>query len=545
MDSTPGRRHATGPTAVGRDTTTTPDHTTPGPLAAATAAAEQGTPPLVALRSGPGAALIAATVLASMVAFLDAAVVNVAVPAIQGDLQSSASGVQWVVAGYLLTAAALLLPAGALIDSFGRRPVLLAGLVVMLVASVLCAVAPTTGTLVGARLLQGAGAALVVPSALALLNGTLRVADRARGIGVWAGLATLGMTLGPYAGGWLVDTTSWRYLFLLNVPLVLAALWVLRHVPETSGDRRPLSLDVAGAALAVAGLGGVVYALMAGPAAGWLSPRVLAVGIGGVLCLAALVPVERRQRDPMLRLSLFGSRQFTAINATTVLLYGALAAAAYLVVLQVQLQLGYSAAQAGAVLVPEAAVFLVLSPVVGGLVARVGPRRLMLAGTLCLTGSFALLSTVEAGDGYVEALLPGALLWGLGLALTVAPLTAAVLAAVSDDDLGEASAVNDAAARIGALLLVALVPVLVGIGDGELGPALADGYRPAMLVVTGLGLAAAVVTALFVADRPATAPMPAPAPMPVPSTVPPVPRREARGDDRHAGGRPPVPSARR
>ncbi|HYO36298.1 MAG TPA: MFS transporter [Geodermatophilus sp.] len=481
------------------------------------AAAPAGEPaPLVALRSPPGAALVAATVLASMVAFLDAAVVNVAVPAIQDGLQASVSGVQWVVAGYLLTAAALLLPAGALIDSFGRRGVLVTGLLVMLAASLLCAIAPTIGTLVAARLLQGVGAALVVPSALALLNGTLRIPDRARGIGVWAALATLGMTLGPYAGGWLVDTTSWRYLFLLNVPLVLATLWVLRLVPRTAGARRPVSFDVAGAGLAVVGLGGVVYALMAGPAAGWLGPRVLVAGVAGVLCLAALVPVERRRRDPMLRLSLFRSRQFDAINVTTVLLYGALSAAAYLVVLQVQLQLGYSAAQAGAVLIPEAAVFLVLSPVVGGLVGRVGSRRLMVAGILCVSGSFLWLSTVSVGDGYAQGLLPGALLWGVGLALTVAPLTAAVLAAVSDDDLGEASAVNDAAARIGALLLVALVPVLVGVGGGELGPALADGYRPAMLVMTGLALAAAVVTALFVSDRPTAPPGPAPVPRVLP-----------------------------
>jgi predicted MFS family arabinose efflux permease len=275
---------------------------------------------------------------------------------------------------------------------------------------------------------------------------------------------------------------------------------------------RPLSLDVAGAVLSVAGLGGAIYALMAGPAQGWLSARVLLPGIVGVLCLGALVPVESRQHSPMLRLSLFRSRQFDAINVTTLLLYGALAAGGYLLVLQVQFQLGYSATAAGAILIPESVVFLLLSPVVGGLVTRVGPRRLMVAGILVIAGAFFWLSTVEAGDGYVAAILPGALLWGLGLGLTVAPLTAAVLAAVSDEDLGEASAVNDAASRVGALLLVALVPVLVGVGSGDLGPALADGYRPAMLVMFGLALAAAVVTASFVSDRPAPAPLVLPPP---------------------------------
>jgi len=352
----------------------------------------------------------------------------------------------------------------------------------------------------------------VVPSSLALLNGSLRVTERARGIGIWAGLATIGMTLGPYAGGWLIDATSWRALFLLNVPLVLLALGVLRHVPEADGPRRALSLDVAGAVLAVAGLGGTVYALMAGPTAGWSSPRVLLPGTVGVLCLLALVPVERRRTDPMLRLSLFTSRQFDAVNVTTVLLYGALAAGGYLLVLQVQFQLGYSATEAGALLIPESVVFLLVSPVVGGLVARVGPRRLMVVGIVVTAAAFLWLSAVEAGDGYLQAILPGALLWGLGLGLTVAPLTAAVLAAVSDEDLGEASAVNDAASRVGALLLVALVPVLVGVGTGDLGPALADGYRPAMLVMAGLALAAAVVTALFVSDRPVEAPPVLPSP---------------------------------
>ena len=462
--------------------------------------------PLVELRSRAGTALIAATVLASLVAFFDASVVNVAVPAIGRDLAASVTGVQWVVTGYLLTAAALLLLAGALIDHFGRRKILVAGLLVMLVGSTLCAIAPTTASLVAARLVQGLGAALVVPSSLALLNGTLRVAERARGIGVWAGLATLGMALGPYAGGWLIDHASWRYVFLLNIPLVFATLWVLRHVPDVGRAGRPLSLDAAGAGLAVVGLGAVIYALTDGPSAGWLSSRVLVSGAVGVACLAALVPVEARQRAPMLRLSLFRSRQFDAINVSTVLLYGALAAASYLVVLRLQLNVGYSATAAGAALIPESAVFLVLSPFIGGLVARLGPRRLMVAGMLCIAGSFAWLSRVGPGDAYAQVVLPGALLLGLGLGLTVAPLTASVLAAVSDDDLGEASAVNDAASRVGGLLLVGVVPALLGVGTGGLGPALADGYGTAMLVMAALGVAAALVSALFVSDRPAPVP---------------------------------------
>ncbi len=348
----------------------------------AVAEPETAVPPsgLVALRSPAGSALIAATVLASMVGFLDAYVVNVAVPAISHGLSASVTAVQWMLTGYLVTVAALLLLSGALADRFGRRRVLSVGLLVMLVASILCAVAPSANALIAARVIQGVGAAMVVPSSLALLNGTLRVADRARGIGVWAGLSTIGTTVGPYAGGWLVDHVSWRAVFLLNLPLIAAALPVLRRVPETGGEPRPLSLDLFGALAGIAGLGAIIYALTAGPSSGWLHAPVLAAAVIGVLALAALVPIERRQRAPMLRLALFASRQFDAINAATLLFYGALGAASYLVVLECQLQLGYSASQAGAALIPESVVFLLIAPVSGVLVAKVGPRWLMVAG---------------------------------------------------------------------------------------------------------------------------------------------------------------------
>jgi EmrB/QacA subfamily drug resistance transporter len=464
---------------------------------------------LVALRSREGVALIATTVLASMVGFLDASVVNVAVPAIGRDLGAGVSAVQWTLTGYLVTVAALLLLSGALADRFGRRRVLAAGLAVMLGASVLCTLAPSIGALIAARVVQGVGAAMVVPSSLALLNGTLQVDDRARGIGIWAGLATIGTTVGPYAGGWLVDHVSWRAVFLLNLPLALAGMAVLRHVPETGATRRALSLDVVGALLAIVGLGALIYGLNAGSGAGRLTAGVVASLLAGAVCLASLPAVERRLPAPMLRLALFRSRQFDAINATTLLFYGALGAAGYLLVVQCQLRLGYSAAQAGAALIPESVVFAAIAPLSGRLVGRFGPRWLMVAGMLAVAAALVLLSRADQGADYVSAILPGVLLWGLGIGLSVTPLTAAVLAAVGDVDLGEASAINDAASRVGGVVAIAVVPALLGAGGASLAGALAHGYQPAMMVMAGLCAAGALVTGIFVADdvRPGVPPV--------------------------------------
>jgi EmrB/QacA subfamily drug resistance transporter len=454
---------------------------------------------LVSLRSPAGAALVAATVLASAVGFIDAFMINVAVPAIAEALDATVSQLQWVLTGYLITVAALLLLAGALADHFGRRRILVVGLVIMLVASLACAAAQGVGTLVAARLLQGTGGALVVPSSLALLNGTLIPADRAKAIGIWAGLATLSSTFGPYGGGWLVDHASWRYVFLLNLPLIIAALVVLVWVPEVSWRPRPLSLDLLGAVLAVAGLGGVIYALTEGPARGWDDPWVVVLGAVGIFGLVGLTPLERHQPRPLLRTTLFRSRQFDAINAATLLFYGALAAGSYLLVLQLQLQLGFSATAAGAALIPESVVFLTVSPFVGGLVARIGTRWPMAIGILVVGIGFTWLSTADAGDSYVSAILPGALLWGFGVGLAVAPLTAGVLAAVDDADLGEASAINDAASRVGGVIMVALVPILLGAGRARsLDGPLADGFSTAMLVMAGLCLAASLLTVVFV-----------------------------------------------
>jgi EmrB/QacA subfamily drug resistance transporter len=471
------------------------------------AAAARAGSPLAPLRSPTGAALIAGTVFASGVASYDAYVVNVAVPAIGRHFGAGVAAIQWTLTSYLLAVAALLLIAGALADRFGRRRVLVIGLGVMAVASVLCASASSIETLIAARTVQGIGAALVVPTSLALLNGTLRPADRARGIGIWAGLSTLATTAGPYAGGWLVDHASWRWVFLLNLPLIALALAALQRVPETSGERRSLSFDAVGALLAVLGLGGVIYALTDGAAAGWTSPRILLALVAGVLALVALVPVERRRRAPMLRLSLFASRQFDAINVVTLLFYGALTAAGYLIVVDLQLRLGYTATQAGAALIPVTVVFLVLAPISGTLVARIGPRWPMVAGILLVAVSQVWLAQLHHDSGYVAEVLPAALVRGVGLGLAVTPLTAAVLDAVRDADLGEASAINDAASRVGGVLAVALVPVLIGVTAGSsLADALATGYEPAMVVIGGLCASGALITALFVSDKPRVAP---------------------------------------
>jgi EmrB/QacA subfamily drug resistance transporter len=468
-------------------------------------------PALVPLRSRTGVALIIATVFASMAGFLDASVVNVAVPAISTDLGASLGALQWTLTGYLLTAAALLLVSGTLADRYGRRRVLVIGLLIMLLASLGCAAAPSFTVLIAARILQGVGAALVVPSSLALLNGTLQVPDRAPGIGIWAGLASLGgLLIGPFVGGWLVDHATWRAVFLLNVPLIGAALLALVPVPRSVASREKFSLDGVGALLAVLGLAGLIDGLTAGPTVGWTSPRVIIGLLVGAACLIALVPAERRVRAPMLKLSLFESRQFSAINVATVLFYGALAAAGYLLVLRCELTLGYTATAAGAVLIPSSLIFLVLSPVSGALVRRVGPRLLMTAGILAVAIGFVLLALADRGT-YAQAILPGVALWGLGLGLTVTPLTAAVLAAVSDGDLGEASAISDVASRLGGALMTALVPVLVGVQAGRgLADALADGYRPAMFVLAGLCVVAAAISASSVRDSRSAVPAFAP-----------------------------------
>jgi len=486
----------------------------------------------VAYGSREGRGILVATIVASGIAFLDQTIVNVALPVIGRSLGTGLAGLQWTVDAYLLTLTAFLLPAGALGDRVGRRRVFLFGLVSFAVASALCGLAPGPRGLVLARAVQGLAAALLVPGSLAILRASFRPEDAARAVGTWAGLSGVSTALGPLAGGWLAEAFSWRAIFFVNAPLAAIALRAaLRHVPESRDPGRG-GVDVAGAALAAVGLGGVVLALIEGGARGAGRAAWLAGG-AGVAALAALLAVEARRRDPMLPLSLFAARTFSAVNGVTLAVYFALGGAAFLAVLQLQVGLGWSPLAAGAALTPLTLLVLALSPVAARLCVRAGPRPLLVGGPLVCAAGLALLARVDAGARYAADVLPGVAALGIGLGLTVAPLTTAVLEAAPPERAGIASAVNNAVARLAGLLAVAALPLAGGISaahlaQGTLGP----GYRRAMLLATAVAALGGVVAAATLAPTPAARPRargaPAggrPAPLPAPrDRTPPPPR---------------------
>jgi len=452
----------------------------------------------IAFGTARGRWVIFAAILGSGIAFLDSTVVNVALPAIQDDLGGGLSGLQWIVDGYLLTLSALLLLGGALGDEFGRRRMFIVGLFGFTGASLLCGLAPNIGALIFARLLQGVGGALLVPGSLSLISASFREEDRGAAIGAWSGLTGISTAIGPFLGGWLVDSVSWRFVFLINVPLAAAAVWVtVRHVPESHDPEAGKRPDYAGAVTATAGLGGVVYALIEGPAHGWTAP-VIGAGVLGLLAMAAFVVVELRQAHPLLPLGIFRSRQFTGANLTTLAVYGGLGTATFLLVVMLQTVMGYSAIEAGSSLLPITVLMLLLSARMGRFAQRIGPRLPMTVGPFVVAVSLVLLSQVGPGDSYLGSVLPGVVVLGLGLAITVAPLTAAVLAAVEEHRVGVASGVNNAVARVAGLLSVAVLPAAVGIASGDTGAAFADGVSRALLVSAVLAVAGGVIAAITI-----------------------------------------------
>ncbi|MEY2454027.1 MAG: hypothetical protein QOD92_3601 [Acidimicrobiaceae bacterium] len=425
--------------------------------------------------------VITAAVLGSGVAFLDGTVVNAALPAIAEDLHAGLASLQWTLTAYLLTLGSLLVVGGSLGDLFGRRRVFVIGLAGFAVASLGCAVAQSSAILIVARSVQGAAAAALVPGSLALISASFRVEDRGRAIGAWSGLAGISSAVGPFLGGWLIDSVSWRWVFLINLPLSAIAIAVtLRHVPESRDEDSVRHLDVLGGVTLSIGLAGIVYALIEGPAgaSGTTVAIAVALGVGGLI---AFVIVEARSPQPMVPLELFRSRQFSGANAVTVAVYAALGVAFFLIVVHLQTDLGYSALAAGAALLPVTAIMLVLSARAGALAQRIGPRWPMTVGPIVVAIGLVMLAPLDKGSSYLTGVLPGMIVFGLGLSLTVAPLTAAVLAAVDDHHAGVGSAINNAAARIASLLAIAVIPAAAGLSDN-----FTDGYRKTLLISAGL-----------------------------------------------------------
>lgn len=452
--------------------------------------------------------VLAATVLGSGVAFLDSTVVNVALPSISSDLHTSISGLQWTVDAYLVTLSALLLLGGSLGDRYGRRLVFVAGLAAFSGASIACAVAPSAGALIAARGLQGVGAALLVPGSLALIAATFHRDDRPRAIGAWSGLSGITSAVGPFLGGWLVDSVSWRLIFLINLPIAAVAAFIaLRHVPETRAPVRA-RLDLPGAGAATVALAALSYAAIEHRGSGAVLGLVVAALTG-----ALFFAIERASSHPMLPLAIFRSWQFSGANLTTFAVYGALGAALFLVVIRLEVSLGYSALEAGAALVPFTLLMVTLSPAAGQLGQRIGARVPMTVGPLVIAAGMVLFGELGPGSTYLGAVLPAVLVFGAGMTVTVAPLTAAVLGGVTDAFVGVASGINNAVARFAGLMAVALLPALAGIDSGgSIGATIDAGYATALRASAALCAAGGVVALVSIRRTTRTVPVTQPAP---------------------------------
>ena len=449
---------------------------------------------LVARGTPQGRWVLTAAVLGSGMAMLDGTVVNIALRSVGNDLDASIAQLQWVVNAYLLALASLILVGGSLGDHLGRKRVFLVGVTWFAIASALCGLAQSPGQLIAARLLQGVGAALLTPGSLAMIQGSFRKADRGRVIGQWAGLGGIAAAIGPLLGGWIVGNASWRWIFGINVPVaVLVVLVAARHVPESRDPQAARSFDVLGAALGAVGLGGATYALIENGSAP--ASRVLVAAVVGVVALVLFVVFERRHPDALVPMHLFASRTFSVANGLTLLVYGALGAMLFFLVLQLQVVTGWSPLEAGLSTVPLTLMMLAFSSRAGALAARIGPRLpLSIGPVLCGVGTL-LLRGVDEDTGYFTGVLPGMLVFSSGLVLLVAPLTSSVLAAAPDRYAGIASGINNAVARTGSLLSVSALPAVVGIAgaDYENASVFAAGYEQAQLICAVLLFAGGLV----------------------------------------------------
>ena len=444
-----------------------------------------------------------ATILGSTVVFLDSTVVNVALPAISEDLHAGLSGQQWVVEAYMLTMVSLLLVGGSLGDQFGRRRMFVVGLIAFGATSVLCAIAPTVEFLVGARALQGVAGALLVPGSLAIVAATFAGEARGKAVGTWTAWTGIATVVGPAGGGALIGLTSWRAIFWINLPLIAATVWLTLHAVEESRDPDAFrGIDWGGIALSAAGLGGPVFALIEQPDHGWGDPLVWIPLIGGVLCFALFVLREARARHPMMDLGLFRIRNFAVANLTTLSAYAGLIGGLFFVTLFLQQVAGYSALEAGLATTPISVLLFVLSPRFGRLTSGTGPRLPMTAGPIVGGIGLLLMLRVDSGADYVTEVLPAVLVFGLGLAATVAPLTATVLDSVEERHVGIASGINNGVSRVAGLLAIAVLGAVISArfdaiaGDVPGGP-LTDAATAASTSAFHLGLL--IAAALMIA----------------------------------------------
>lgn len=451
-------------------------------------------PELVSRTSAQGRLALTAVTLGSGIALLDGTIVGIALPTIGRDLGSSLSGLQWVNNGYVLALASLILLGGSLGDRLGRRRVYLVGVVWFALASLGCALAWSTESLVVGRVVQGVGAALLTPGALAIIQSSFRPEDRARAIGTWAGVSGIATAIGPFLGGWVLDHLSWHWLFAINVPLcVLVVVLTLRAVPESRDVSVAGGFDVAGTVCGAVALGATTWLLISGPEA---SATLVVVGLlVAVGSAVGFVVAERRAAQPLVPLGLFASRVFATANLMTFLVYGALGAIMFVLVVQLQTSAGWSPLESGLATLPVTVLLLLLSPRMAEIAQRTGPRLPMSLGPVLCAAGVLVLSAIGPGAGW-GLVLGGMVVFALGLATLVSPLTAAVLAAAPDRLAGSASGINNAVARTGTLLAVAAIPPLVGLsGDDYTDPtAMTHGYRLATYVVAGLLLAGCLVS---------------------------------------------------
>lgn len=437
------------------------------------------------------------TVLGSGMAGIDATIVNVALPQVGRTFDAPFATLQWVVTAYALTLAAFILVGGVLGDRYGRRRIFVIGVVWFALASLACGLAPTAGTLVAARALQGVGGALLTPGSLAMLQSAFVREDRARAIGAWAGFGGVATAVGPFVGGWLIEVASWRWAFLINLPLAVLVLAIaVRHSPADHPDGGPGRLDVLGAALGVLSLAGLSLALTgAGDGGPGLAGG--AAGAVGVVSAAAFLAHERRTPDPLLPLGVFASSRFSTVNAVTFVVYGGMGVVFLLLVIQLQVVSGWGAVAAGVATLPVTALMMLFSAASGDLAARIGPRVQMGAGPLVMALGILLLLRIGPDADYVRDVLPGVLVFGVGLTAMVAPLTAAALATAPDEHAGLASGINNAVARTGGLVGVAAIPSLAGLtGQVVEDPAGFDaGFRVAMITCAVVVAAGGVLAA--------------------------------------------------